>query len=383
MVALHRILTVDYSPVAHNATRAALDLLERDAVIVNVQSGSAALAEIERGEFDLVVCGYDLADMQAPDLARRGHQIAPDLPVVLLAGHSDPNVEPETVTDGPFYPLVRAGSAGRFLQVIGALLDGLDPEDVPVNGMEGLALGPVPGVNIPALNDKLMALLTDVGAMAVVLADREGRILQETGAVGYLNRDRLMDTLAPVFANMVRIGSLVGGGKPQAMHFYDGDEFDIFALALGLHHFVCLIFEGTAGSRAFGAVTMFGRRAVQDMIQIIGDAAFTLQVAARPEPTPASGKARKPTKRKTQEIKLEDVAVDRVEAYEPPPAEVLEPLPDDVDLEAMLAKLDNVDTASLDDLFDPDDLAEIAAQKHAGKRLTFEQAQQMGVIDQE
>ncbi len=382
MASLSRIIIVDYSPVAHNATRAALDLLERDAIIVNVQSGSAALAEIERGEVDLLVCGYDLVDMQAPDLARRVHKLQDDLPVVLLAGRGDPVIEPETVTNGPFYPLVRAGSAGRFLQVMQALLDGVDPEDGPVSGLAGVALGPIPQVDVSALSDRMASILTDVGAMAVVLADREGRILQETGAVGYLNRDRLMDTLAPMFANMVQIGPLVGGGRPQAMHFYDGDEFDIFALALGLHHFVCLIFEGTTGSRAFGAVTMFGRRAVQDMLRIIGDPAFTLQITAQEAPT-AGSRTRKPAKRRTQEIKLEDVAVDPVDTYEPPPPEVLEPLPEDTDLEAMLANLDNVDAASLDALFDPDDLAAIAAKKLAGERLSFDEARQMGVINQE
>lgn len=383
MATLNRIVAADYSPVVSNAIRAALDLLERDAVIVNVQSGTAALAEIKRGDVDVLVCAYDLVDMQGPDLARRAHQQSADLPVVLLAGHSDPVLEPETVTDGPLYPLVRAGNAEGFIRTLHALLDGLDPQDGPVNGLAGVALGPVPRLDVGALGDTLSAILTDVGAMAVVLADREGRILQEMGAVGYVNRDRLTDTLAPVFANMVRIGPLVGGGKPQAMHFYDGDEFDIFALAVGLHHFVCLIFEGSAGSRAFGAVTMFGRRAVQDMLKVIGDPAFTIQMAAEPAAPQAGRRARKAPKRKTQEIKLEDVAVDQVEAYEPPPAETLEPLPDDADLEAVLAGLNNVDASELDDLFDPDKLAEIAAKKHAGERLSFEEAQQLGVIDQE
>lgn len=383
MATVNRIVAADYSPVVSNAIRAALDLLERDAVIVNVQSGAAALAEIKRGGVDLLVCAYDLVDMQGPDLARRTHRQAPELPVLLLAGHSDPVLEPETVTDGPLYPLVRAGTAEGFVRTLQALLDGLNPLDGPVSGLSGVALGPVPQVNVGPLGDILGTILTDVGAMAVVLGDREGRILQETGAVGYLNRDRLMDTLAPIFANMVQIGPLVGGGKPQAMHFYDGEEFDIFALAVGLHHFVCLIFEGSAGSRAFGAVTMFGRRAVQDMLQLIGDAAFTIQMTAETA-EPASGqRARKAPKRKTQEIKLEDVAVEPVAAYEPPPVEILEPLPDDADLEAVLAGLDNVDTSQLNDLFDPDRLAEIAAEKHAGERLSFEEAQQMGVIDQE
>ncbi len=380
MASLHRIVAVDRQPLVAEVTRAAVELLGREAIIVTVQTGAAALAEVRRGAVDALVCAYELPDMTGADLVRQVHHHIPDLPVILLASRTDPAVDRATVSKGPFYPLVRAAGAERFVQVLQALLDDLDPEAGPVNGMTGVALGPVPQVDVGALSNPLSAILTDVGAMAVVLLDREGRILQEMGAVGYLNRDRLSGALAPAFANMVRISPLVGGGRPQAMHFYDGDEFDIFALAVGLHHFICLVFEGSAGSRALGAVTMFGRRAVNDMLKIIGEPAFTLQRA--PADAPASGRGRKAARRKPQEVKLEDVAVEPVNAYEPPTPELLEPLPEDADLESVLAGLENVDQAALDDLFDPDRLAAIAAEKSAGERLSFEEAQrQLGLLD--
>jgi hypothetical protein len=211
----------------------------------------------------------------------------------------------------------------------------------------------------------------------VVLVDRKGNILQEMGAVGYMDRDRLTTTLSPSFANMFTIGPLVGSKRPQAMHFYDGEEFDVFALAIGLHHFICLIFEGSAGSRAFGAVTMFGRRAVQEMLDALGDVAFEIRVAAA-EPVAAPKAARKAVKKKVQEEPVKAEAAD--EAYVPPRPPALEPLPEDADLEAMLAGLEKLDLNEADTVFDPEKLAEIAAEKMAGERLTFEEAQQMGVI---
>ncbi|GAB4574448.1 MAG: hypothetical protein Kow0077_21070 [Anaerolineae bacterium] len=381
MATLNRIIAADSSPIVAGIARASADLLARDMVIVAVQSGSAVMAELRRGDTDLVVCGPELNDMTARELVQKIHQRYSSLPVLVLA--DDASVfDPETLTNGPCYVLARPAHADRFVHTLAALLDGLDPSAQPVNGLAGVALGPVPDVDMAKASDVLSSILTDVGAMAVVLADREGRILQEVGAVGYLNRDRLTATLSPIFSNMVRIGALVGGGKPQAMHFYDGEDFDIFALAIGLHHYMCLIFEGTTGSRAFGAVTMFGRRAIGDLLEAIGNPAFTVQRAVAEE-APAPRKSGRPAKRQTQEIKIEEVEAEPVEDYEPPEPERLEPLPEDADLEAVLAGLENLDPSQMDELFDPDKLAEIAADRLASGRLSFDEAREMGVLDEE
>ncbi|MBN2472863.1 MAG: hypothetical protein JXN59_19230, partial [Anaerolineae bacterium] len=282
--------------------------------------------------------------------------------------------------------LVRAEDGERFVHVLGALLDGRPPSTrptpaVPVVPLEDL--GPVPDVDAASLTDNLSGILTDVGAMAVVLIDRTGRILSEVGAVGYLDREQLTATLAPVFAHMVHIRTLIGGDRPQAMHFYDGDAFDIFALAVGLHHFICLIFEGSAGSRAFGAVTMFGRRAVQDMLQTIGDAAFELipaDDAASDQPEKSRRKSSR--KRKTQEILAAETQASAEQDDASAHAATLDPLPDDADLEAMLAGIDSIDLSAVDDLFDPDKLAEIAAdkEKQTAQRMSYDEAQKLGVI---
>jgi DNA-binding NarL/FixJ family response regulator len=384
MASPHRILAADTSHLVPNAAKAAMDLIERAAVVIAVQSGEDALVEIERGGVDLLISTYALADMGGIELALKANQIAPDLPVVILASTDDPDLDDDTLADSPFVYLIRADQGTQFVQVLRALLDGEDPEESSTEApAAAVNLGPVPEVALNNLNDSLSTMLTDVGAMAVVLVDREGNILSEMGAVGYLDRDKLTATLAPNFANMVRIGPLVGGSRPQAMHFYDGDEFDIFALAVGLHHFICLIFEGSAGSRAFGAVTMFGRRAVQEMLDAIGDKAFTVeQDAAEAPPAPRKQRAKAATKPKAAAKKKPAKAEPPKKQEEAPPSPpTLEPLPDDTDLESMLAGLDKLDLSEADAMFDPDKLAEIAAEKLAGERLTYEEAQQMGVLE--
>jgi DNA-binding NarL/FixJ family response regulator len=377
----YRIIAADSTHLVPNIASAAVELVERDAIVIAVQSGEVALAEIKRGGIDLLVSAFNLTDMRGFELALKANKQDPQLPVIILASAEDPIVDEKTQDESPFHYLVRGNEGARFVHVLRALLDGEDPKEEEVTAPPAVMdMGPVPEVDVAALSDSLSTILTDVGAMAVVLVDRKGNILQEMGAVGYMDRDRLTSTLAPNFANMASIGPLVGSKEPQAMHFYDGDEFDIFALAVGLHHFICLIFEGSAGSRAFGSVTMYGRRVVPDMLEIMGSVAFETQVImAKPEPKAEPAKA---TRKGRKQAEPEPVPAKPAEeeAYVPPRPPSLEPLPEDADLEAMLAGLDKLDMAQADTLFDPDKLAEIAAEKMAGEKLTLEEAQQMGVM---
>ena len=82
------------------------------------------------------------------------------------------------------------------------------------------------------------------------------------------------------------VGPLVGGDA-WAMHYYDGERLDVFGLALGVHYFLCLIFEGT-NRGAFGPVMMYGRRVADQIIQMLGPAAYQTRPAeaspARTEP---------------------------------------------------------------------------------------------------
>jgi len=49
----------------------------------------------------------------------------------------------------------------------------------------------------------------------------------------------------------------------------------------------------------------------------------------------------------------------------------------------VLGSLDQVDLSQAEDLFDPERLARIAAEKMAGERLSYDDAQQMGVLPQD
>ncbi len=96
MASPQRIIAADGSSLVPNIARAAIDLMERPAVVIAVQTGKDALAEIKRGDIDLLVSAFNLEDMRGFELALKAHKQAAGLPVIILASADDPDVDDET-----------------------------------------------------------------------------------------------------------------------------------------------------------------------------------------------------------------------------------------------------------------------------------------------
>src|SRR5207244_9931909 len=69
--------------------------------------------------------------------------------------------------------------------------------------------------------------------------------------------------------------------QPRVLKYYDGEKGDLFGLAVGLHYFIMLIFEGNAPAAALGNVKRFGGNSVNEMLNVIG-----VEVAFSTKPVP-------------------------------------------------------------------------------------------------
>jgi hypothetical protein len=222
-------------------------------------------------------------------------------------------------------------------------------------------------------------LLVDLGAMAILLATRTGEVLLERGAVGYLNREKLANSLTPAALSGIEVKDLVGG-QISTIQFFDGDDFDVFMLSVGLHHFICAVFDGQIGARQFGGVTRFGRRAVEDLIALIGANAFIVQPPVRTEERKPATKARV---QKAAEVGEEAPLEPTRFAIDAPPAEpeqlVLEPLQvADDELAALFGG--GGDLAVSEDLFDLDSLENELSGQGAKGKLDWDQAMEIGLL---
>ncbi|GIL13104.1 MAG: response regulator [Chloroflexi bacterium] len=384
MPSLPRVITVDSSWTISRIVRAAVDLLDLSVIQVDVPGGSEALEEIKRGSANLVVTAWELYnDIQGLELALRIKQTSPDTAVIILADLDDPEeLDEETLAESPFVYMHRPVDIHKFLRVLVAGLRGEDIFQAAQSHAPAAAApdhGPVPGIDVNNARSIVDRLLADVGAMAIILADRAGETILERGAVGYLNREQLTNALRPMVTTTIEMGDLVGG-QAQSLQFYDGEDKDVFVFSVGLHHFLCVVFDGQAGSRQFGLVNRYGRQAVQDMIALLGASAFIIERAALVEtaPLPEKKAARKPKAPPVEEEPLERV-------LERPPVQTPEPEPLRLDPIAqfdasILDSLGELDASQAEDLFDPDKLADLVNKGSGRKEVSFKEAIELGVL---
>lgn len=398
MGALPRVVTVDPMGAIGRIMRSALDLTDQCVLQIDVPSAADAIDEIDRLGCKLLITALDLPDdMSGVDLALRVKQMQPYAAVIILGDIEDPeDLGEEYRTASPFVYMRRPVDAAQFMRVLSAGFGSGDiiaaslPDEhrVLVDG----DLGSVPPLDMNVAERVVDQLLVDVGAMAIVIADRAGDVLLERGAVGYLDREKLAGALLPTVRTTVEMGQLVGG-QPSALQFYDGDRYDVFVLSIGFHHFMCLVFDGQAGVRQFGAVNRFGRRAAEDLIAILGINAFTFTPSAVAEE--ASRRRPKGTGKLTGKLpelppepETIEPLIERAEEFAAEPEPLPEPEPMRLepiaDLDVGLFEkdlLENLDENLADDLFDPDKLAEIANETRRDRGpLSYEEARQLGII---
>lgn len=381
-----RIVTLDPTGSVGRIVRGALELLDLSPVQIDCPTEASARAEIGRGATLFVIAG-DLAGESGMDLAFDLAADQRELPVFVIADE-----EVDVPDDAPYVLLHRATDAIRIVKAIDAALSAKDVRaalrqtaSIPLI-VEPDSGGSVPGLDLEHAKRILDQLVVDVGALSCILATRDGHLLLERGMVSSgLERERLVSMLAPTM-KMGRDVKEVVGGQLSSIQFFDGEVFDVFVLSVGLHHFLCVVYDGNGGARQFGSVNRFGRRAAEDVIALVGANAFIWQ---SPHPVEHVSPSRSTTRVKAVKVEKPveeplEMPIARAELSDEPTAPFIDTMPTmepirDLDLDALFGS--DLSGADSDDLFDMDALEDLgrAAQQGKGK-LDWDQAKEIGLI---
>ncbi len=384
MPSVPRIVVVDATHEVARIVRGALALLNRQHVLIEVPDAENALEEIAYSTPALVVTAYQIPGYSTGvDLAAQVCHGSLGTPVIVLAAEEDPRLDERALAEAPFQYYMRPVGE-PFLRGLRFALDG---ESAVVAEQQVVQpesdLGPVPSIEVRALRTIILSLMRDVGAMGVILADRTGRVLVDEGATGYVDREKLAVILGPSFARSTDISPLIGG-HAWTMHYYDGERLDVFGLSLGAHFFMCLIFEGS-NRAAFGAVMMFGRRAADQMIDMLGEAAYLIK---QPEPLPAPVKE-KPAPKKEPQTAVEAPAPRLAKKPAETPAPKSKAKPEPQPLENLNFDADSlfgqaIDENLADSLFSAEALESLASSmiSENGERVGYDEAIDMGILDE-
>lgn len=385
MVDIPRIITLDPTGSVGRALRSALVLLDISCTHVDVPTAAQAMLELNGGAV-LLIAAYALDFDTGPAIASAVYASRPGVEVIVLSNEDDPEDEAEALdSNTAFIVMRRPLQPDLFIRAIEAAMDGRSVREAIQRPTAASAVvaseaaSAVPPVDVKAAGAVLERLQVDVGARSVLLATRTADLLVERGLSGSLNQKQLVGSLAPSLTTGRGVKDVLGG-QLSSLQFFDGEEYDVFVLSAGLHHFICIVYDGQGGQRNFGAVNRFGRRATEDVIAIIGAGAFIWE----PARTTAE-----PAIRRTMHVK--PIKLD--EQFEMPlaKAEIIDstPSPDEPEEAPLLAPIENLDLDALfgDDagedsgLFDLDSLSDLTQQPSQGKgKLSWDQAKEIGLI---
>ncbi|MDQ7035473.1 MAG: hypothetical protein Q9P01_11735 [Anaerolineae bacterium] len=290
MASLPRIITVDPSGNIKQQISAATDLMDRYVAQIDVPSANFALEEMEiqKGNINVVIAAWEAGDgMQGWELAGKLRQIDESVRILLLGDYDDTELDSEMLDESPFIYLKRPFNIPQFIRVLEAALDGKDMRATLSEPIKAVAVqendwGAIPALDVAKAEAIMQGVVIDLNPLSALLCTRNGEVLVARGTTDYLNIDELSLYVRKSIISNIELRDIIGSSA-QALVFYDGDEYDIFVLSVGMHHFMTIIFPGKDGSRQLGAVSRFGRRHAEDLIGLLGVNAWAIQRAAPTE----------------------------------------------------------------------------------------------------
>lgn len=373
MAGVPRIVVADASGDVARIVRGAMALLNRQFILIEVPTSDDALAEVSRTPIDLLVTAYRTPGaMHGIDLALQVRHESLSTPVIVLAEKDDPQIEPKVLEQATFQYFMRP-VAEPFLTGLRVALDGeasVAAQAVPI-AVES-DFGPLPDLDIRKVRSIVVNLIRDVGAMGIIVADRSGRVLVDEGATGYIDREMMAAIVGPMFARVANVAPLLGG-RTWTMHYYNGERLDVYALALGIHYVMFLVFE--ANHRAMAAVMLYGRQTAHRIIETLGAGAYEIR---RPEPLPPPKEQRLPPEQVAAAEREVAPAV-ALAAARKAPEPLLEPVPD-LDVDLLFGQ--PIDEQMVDALFSPDALVDLVETLDTdGERVGYDEAIDLGILD--
>jgi CheY-like chemotaxis protein len=258
-----RILIVDDEPKVAFFFQQHLDLVDENYQAKAVNSGAAALEELQHNDYDLMITDLRMPQMDGIELLRRVKQISPTTKTILVTAYGSEEVWEEA----------------RRLEIFRSLSKPLKIPDLLTSVREAFST-PRPqlkrgvlaltGENFEELSKTIEALRVDVGAQTVVVADTTGRILTDTGHIESFYLDSMLALLGGTMAASCELAHQLKYPQPLFLSHFEGPPYDLFAANLGNDFFLTIILSRHKGASRIGVVWLYTRRVLQKVIELLG-----------------------------------------------------------------------------------------------------------------
>lgn len=243
-----------------------------DYEVSTAADGPAALAQLQKQSFDLVITDYMMGDMTGLDLVQQIKTSGAKTQVILMSAYDTTNLRKQAEELGLSGYIGKPFTVPEILEVIQqALPEGGEPTPQSKRDVEGFDKD-------EAINKPLKMLYTKTGAHYVLLLDAEGHPVRVVGRTKPATLARLATFVATSFLAVTELASLLGDNSSVfKSSYYEGNNYNIYAYAVNPDYFLAVVF-GTKDKP--GTVWFYTKQTATDLAAILGDPSQIAEGAA-------------------------------------------------------------------------------------------------------
>ena len=231
--------------------------------VITSASGEEALTKLREIPIDLVISDLRMPGMNGLDLLEAAHQISPNTRSILMTAFGTLEVEQRARYLANAY-LPKPFTLQDFLRTVEEALAA-----PPVTVQSVIAFSE-DGLN--AIQQRLNALLNDTGALCVLLPDWSGQLLVECGSRSGAESDVLFALLGNSMAAATEVARLLHEEDGFDLQYHEGKHYEVYAAMVSETIFIALLFDRRMGGNRIGLVSLYMRRAIEDLRSLLSTA---------------------------------------------------------------------------------------------------------------
>jgi CheY-like chemotaxis protein len=260
----YRILIVDDEPKVAFFFQKNLEMMEAGYEVTAVNSGQAALTELQKRPFDLLITDLRMPQMDGLELLRQVRAKSPQTKTILVTAYGSEDVWEQA----------------RQLEISQALSKPLKIPDLLTAVRRALAEGQRPGAkrygllaltgeHFEMLAARLENLRVDMGARACILADITGNILAQTGGIPEIDLSPMIALLGGNIAASVELSRQLRYPDTVHLAYYEGPPYDLYVANVGQNFFLTTLYDRRKENSRIGLVWLYKRRALDDLALLL------------------------------------------------------------------------------------------------------------------
>jgi hypothetical protein len=226
-------------------------------------TGSAAAAQLQatRQQIHLLVAVLQ-AGGEGAGLARRLHELYPDIRLMLLNDGALPGLDAATIR-GIGARVVEGNLANEEIcRCVAELLGLASPADRQGVGAEVVQRPPATLADVQLLLD---VMRRQARAQIGFYADNIGNIIAQCGDISNIEVPSLTSLIAGGFVNSMELGRVLRDPETIHLSVHEGARFDIYSTNVGSSRLIALIFDKQIAEPKLGMVWLLIKRAAEQL----------------------------------------------------------------------------------------------------------------------